>query len=536
MLISKFHPKYEITIDIALETGYRHENLKPRRIIFTRDENAVTYDEAKKTIYIQMTDNLISFTTKKDLSEPVGTFTLELSAKPVKLGNGKTDLWSEILQPTDFVSITAIYDKDKRKPIFWGTISEISDRVSYDEKPNASITIIGRCITSYFIDQKIAMDSFLMAISREGTAEARTKLMAENQKIFSQIVTQEMTKEQLFNRLFESVFESITKSYSIKDSTNSEFAYQIKNLEYSNGKKFKIASSDSDKENIFRVHFCDQELGAYPATINVLIENNNFWAILTKTFNDVFHEIFTDVGGREIVLDLEEIDENGNFKTVTLDDNFFHIIIRPRPFDGALFIQDYGEMRKKRKLFRDLPAKKLDSSLIKETNLSRNSREIFNFFSVYPMTQNQTGYQFMAGVFVINGPSIQKYGYRPLQVPLHYSSPTWNSEKMRKTCLALSTDLARWYEYNDKYFSGDILLIGNPDVRIGDKIEFIWNERNYKSYWFYVEGVEIAYNITSNMSTTRLRVTRGVRAYPDKDFPDFYEYLREKNDEIGVRY
>lgn len=69
--------------------------------------------------------------------------------------------------------------------------------------------------------------------------------------------------------------------------------------------------------------------------------------------------------------------------------------------------------------------------------------------------------------------------------------------------------LANWYCENPNFYSGDIVVKGSPDYRLGGRL-FLTDEQNDELWEYYIESVQHSYSYTSGYTTT-LGVTRGLQ-------------------------
>lgn len=69
--------------------------------------------------------------------------------------------------------------------------------------------------------------------------------------------------------------------------------------------------------------------------------------------------------------------------------------------------------------------------------------------------------------------------------------------------------LANWYCENANFYSGDIVVKGNPKYRLGNRL-FVQDEQNGELWEFYIESVEHTFSYSQGYLTT-LGVTRGLQ-------------------------
>ena len=68
--------------------------------------------------------------------------------------------------------------------------------------------------------------------------------------------------------------------------------------------------------------------------------------------------------------------------------------------------------------------------------------------------------------------------------------------------------LFNWYADNPNFYSGDIVVVGHPDYRVGDRVTVYLNNYN-DTFEFYIESVSHSFSFQSGWETT-LGVTRGL--------------------------
>lgn len=91
---------------------------------------------------------------------------------------------------------------------------------------------------------------------------------------------------------------------------------------------------------------------------------------------------------------------------------------------------------------------------------------------------------------------------------------------------AFTQILYNWYADNFNFFSGDVITVGDPDIRIGTILNVIdgmdKDMYNYPGMRYYVEGVSHSFSFTEGF-TTDVKVTRGMRApRSGEDDPRFH--------------
>lgn len=75
--------------------------------------------------------------------------------------------------------------------------------------------------------------------------------------------------------------------------------------------------------------------------------------------------------------------------------------------------------------------------------------------------------------------------------------------------LIFSKMLFNWYHMNSNFYAGDISIVGNPAIDLGQRL-FVVDEQDKNNWEFYIESVEHKYTYTEGYSTT-VGVTRGLK-------------------------
>lgn len=84
-----------------------------------------------------------------------------------------------------------------------------------------------------------------------------------------------------------------------------------------------------------------------------------------------------------------------------------------------------------------------------------------------------------------------------------------------------SQRLYNWYVNNPNFYTGDIVVIGHPDYRLGNRLLYRDTE-NHDLWEYYIESVQHSYSYVEGYKTT-LGVTRGLRIEHEDD--DGYRFL-----------
>lgn len=78
-----------------------------------------------------------------------------------------------------------------------------------------------------------------------------------------------------------------------------------------------------------------------------------------------------------------------------------------------------------------------------------------------------------------------------------------------KNLVEFKKRLANWYCENPNFYSGDLVVKGSPEYRLGGRL-FVTDEQNGELWEYYIESVQHNYSYTQGYTTT-LGVTRGLQ-------------------------
>lgn len=454
----------------------------------------ITNDDVKNSVFGEGTNQLIRLQTTKLIRDTAGIFSIELPINLLLLEDGTKKTWSDILQPMDFVEILYNNSQNANVPLMFGLIDSVTERLEFSEKPNGRVSVQGRDLGGYFLEQKLILNKWYQN-------QLLKTLNLNLQRSLSNIRRKDTLK--IFNLLFKNFFGLINGAIN----SNSL-------LTFSNKRVFDLVSNNTN--GIFNINFSQDVLEDYPMAIDVLSENGNFWSICQKIFTPFFYEFFCDTGGRNFVNDMN------NPVNVETENKYFYFFLRPRPFDGTIINGNETGT----KTFTNMPYYFIDNEEIINYNFSKSSKEVFNYYFVYPISYiTQETLRIMSGQAAItditderaNVSSIQKFGFKPLEqsfdcVALGASNDT---EYFPKLSQRMSKTAARWYQKNHEYLSGQIVLVYRPDIRIGEKIIIKLPNKLNRFFAFYVEGVINDFDINNKTSVTTLMVTRGIEVDPN---------------------
>jgi len=207
--------------------------------------------------------------------------------------------------------------------------------------------------------------------------------------------------------------------------------------------------------------------------------------IVTKPFCEKFFEVW--------------ISEEGNEKA--------KFVVRRTPFDE----EDWKR----------LPRHELYSRDVITESVAHSDMDAYSVFSIFP--ENSIVSNTSALVRPKYHPSlIKKYGYKMLEVTHSYLSPmndNASDSDVGNLIDRYSTRLYNWYSNNPNFYEGEIVVIGHPDYRLGNRL--LYRDTENSDVWeYYIESVEHEFTYTQGYTTT-LGVTRGLRIETNPDSPNY---------------
>lgn len=113
---------------------------------------------------------------------------------------------------------------------------------------------------------------------------------------------------------------------------------------------------------------------------------------------------------------------------------------------------------------------------------------------------------------------IEKDAYKTIMTN---SASGENTQDVNSEALKLfTTKLANWYCENPNFYSGEYVVVGNPDYKLGNR--FLYMDLQDNNLWeFYIEGVQHNFNYSDGY-TTNLTVTRGLPNGGDSRFTNLW--------------
>jgi hypothetical protein len=310
-------------------------------------------------------------------------------------------------------------------------------------------------------------------------------------------------------------------------------------------------------------------VGALFHNPSVLMSANNLWALCDMYSNRIVNEMFIDVrdvnmhgthasdhasefaqavlarngeGGDEQRAAIRELaasrsglsldalrsgensstnqaDQRAALRMGKVENSVMAMVHRQLPFDTVSFYL--------------LPTNVVMETEVFEYNVNRSEREVFNTFRIgLPGGTGQAPYvdelvQDMAYGLTINRDSIMKHGIKRYDGQSLYHMASANSSKpkvdrrkgenefdeMYHYYLAMVTT---WYAYNELLWSGTISMRLRPDIRVGTRLSFYYNEHGHEEIMdFYIQSVEHTFTPEPGSGRTTLGIIRGVSRSSD---------------------
>lgn len=215
-------------------------------------------------------------------------------------------------------------------------------------------------------------------------------------------------------------------------------------------------------------------------------------SLVNKPFNELFFDVHTDEQGKS---------EYGNEKV--------KIVVRRTPFDKS----DWNKLTRH----------EITSDDVISEELSQNDLDAYSIFNCLP-GQSLGGISHMFHLPRYSPALLNKYGYKLLEVENKYISPfsgpsTGESGTAANTSTGTAVKYTKklfdWYSLNPSFFSGDIEIVGNPDIRLGNRL--LYRDVYNRNIWeFYIESVTHSFSYEEGYKTS-IGVTRGLKLKNTQD-------------------
>ncbi len=231
-------------------------------------------------------------------------------------------------------------------------------------------------------------------------------------------------------------------------------------------------------------------------------ESITMWSLLQQLAEIPLNELWVDSGPRKVYI-------NGVNKT--LGANSTYLVFRDNPFDT----------------FDSMPFKTIDKDHYIRFDFAQSMDESYSVFGAVAPDHDFGEYVLqMMGNIVTSDENLNKYLYKPMINKLFYMRKEAENETkadvptsiIDQRSLDIANQLKRWFENNDKYYSGAITMMvpekASQDPRIGERVAMEGLQG-----WFYVEGTAHVWNY-GGILTNALSVTRGWNINRPLEFKD----------------
>lgn len=150
-----------------------------------------------------------------------------------------------------------------------------------------------------------------------------------------------------------------------------------------------------------------------------------------------------------------------------------------------------------------------------EKCIERSGGDLATFMSLAKSTLKDVSDEFLRQVWQARGADgkLTKEGYKRVY---DYARNAGNStgDSTASDLKFFTRVLYNWYADNFNFYSGNIVVSGNPDIRVGcilDEIDYLQKEQyNYPGMRYYIESVAHRFDYESGYTTT-IGVTRGMK-------------------------
>jgi hypothetical protein len=268
--------------------------------------------------------------------------------------------------------------------------------------------------------------------------------------------------------------------------------------------------------------------GYRPIEPAALIQYGNLWSAMEAFSNPVLNEMFVDVrdldtqnsayqsvqasfvsNNETFVLDdvrnqqvaVNDVDTSGVFnKSAPGVVSTVALVLRERPFDDAVFSA--------------LPTSVVESTEIDNSEISRSSHDVFNWFRLRLGNADVKLQEILEGVGIVPD-SVARFGFRRMdaETQFMFTSSKFAVDAKGGAKIDFTSvyeffvdKLGHWYGGNENFLAGGMTVRFRPDIRVGTRLEF---RRGSQKLWFYVQGVNHSFSKDPGRSRTQLTLTRG---------------------------
>ena len=516
-------------------------------------------------------NSLLSCSTTKNMAAPYGIFTIGLAHVRDSDAKSWLDVISPLdMVVIRFASSASLGKGEKYTsiPVMVGFVESIRKISNYSESPTQMITIDGADFGKFFFDFKLYYRYLWDLAGFVGKAIGRgITPFGQSWEVLGKVFHQEFIERSWLKFTFRNpVSHERLKASNLLVSENSLLQGEDP---YEQQKELNRITSGvySLKEMIgFAFNAMD---GFLPGLNGLEIPENPIWNSLAYYANLDFNELFFDLideskitspSGKNAYVLLPEnqkrVTNNYRNPLMAIDNKYILMLIhRPKPY-----LSRYGDTTRDIlgsplvNLHYNLPSIELQNDWIIQEDISVASHEVVNHFATQTSflqalsggsstDGNDSAINLALLSEVINRTSLNMYGQRKLTAglctyPLSRQSIVVGlqaGEKGLSAIDALSADvndnkptttagpsenlqgylsrhnelLHDWYIYNDSYRTGNFVLVGNPNIKIGTVV--IQNEQvgaKSKKWNYYVQSVSHEF-VRYSHYTTSVEVIRG---------------------------
>lgn len=528
---------------------------------------------------------LLHITTSLNINQPAGSFQIDLiPAHTEQLPHfSSTQVGSfleRVINKGDIISIGF-----RKEGTFLGRIEAIQFSKTYSERPNTVMSILGRNLGGLLLDDDIVFAPEL-AIN-----DKAKKLLGEERVQFLEIIRGITTKDGKEGNIFYDQNPLVAIVWILLNMPSFQIELDYKNYnfnaEFQSVTQKTLGSLFCTDLNIYQ----DQKL--YD-DITLTQYAGKVWNYILRCLDPIFYEVFVDTVTQnpdDFLSDLPEprpclvvrprpFDRKVHIqkeKEVNKTSQVGHYAFKDFSFtldekkqiipsiDTSKFkslnwawddISNHSDFRTRatNETYHTIPKEEiLDSSqvsnivdvynyyIMKATKDILANSELANFGFLFPL---------------IDAYSVKKYGMRKLEavsnllkvatIDINQVDPKTlggipKQENSIEQYLALPEQyvymrdkLFYWYRYSPILLQSQRRIYGNENIRIGDRVYFPDDIfKNYKGYYFYVEGVSHNWEASENNNTfiTTLTLTRGENPDMISDYDRALKYdLYDKGD------
>jgi hypothetical protein len=465
----------------------------------------------------QPTRDLVSVQTTKQLSAPIGTWQIVLTAAR---GEDGMD-WYDRLTSNDLVVI-----KMGRPPELIGTpmvglIDEVrrTRAIGVDGEPEMRIMVRGSDFGKVL---SRAMLRFYPSL-------ANSDVIAQDEHYFATSSGwQAMLNFFVGSDLIQGTPPDMMRQAMVK------ILFRLMNVSYKYWDK-SAGERDAHLANILRFRFAETDR-LIPFLLTMLDYEGAFWNFIERISAKPFNELFVDTRG-------VQPDENVAGKTpelLSMVPNPVAVSNYPAGDPLAKFMQDsnittnpnwsatFGEDGSKVMLYlrntpfdakdwENLYTHDYDYGDLTSEDLGRSDSENYNVF----MVTNSLSVPSSTNLKLLVHPVMDEvnafhYGMNPLEVTLEgISIEDDKIDSGIEASIALSKKLYDWYHLNKDYKNGTVSVRGNAFIKIGQRLrirncEYNYMTKKFDDLVFYIEGVQQDFSMMDAW-TTNVTLTRGQR-------------------------